>query len=77
MDIFDSFTAKTVISLIVIYFLVAIFQWTVEERKIHALGGRAHNIQSYLPFGLSRPATTVFLEIIQSNRYRCGRSFCL
>lgn len=77
MDIFDSFTAKTVISVIAIYFLVAIFQWIVEERKIHALGGRAHKIRSYLPFGSSRPAAAVFLEIIQSSRYRCGRPFCL
>lgn len=58
MDITNSFPVKSVISFIAIYFLIAVFQWMVEERKIHALGGRAHKIQSYLPFGLSRSSTS-------------------
>lgn len=58
----DSFTVKIVVSLIALYFLKTIFQWFVEERKIHALGGRAHRVQSYLPFGSSGPVTAMFLK---------------
>ena len=69
IDMVDSFTLKTAVSLVAIYFFIATFQWIVKERKIHALGGRAHKIQSYLPFGSFCPVAAVFSEMIHSNRY--------
>lgn len=72
MDMGDSFTLKLAVSLIAICFCIAAFQRMVQERKIHALGGRAHPIRSYLPFGLLCPLPPWQLgsgKMICSNRY--------